>query len=271
LSSKYVVFQYVPDAVTDERINFGVAAFGEEGLHARFLSNWRRVKSFGGENVGFLREFARHVEEMSSAQPSFLANADADVALLFETAPGWINTIQVTQARASTLPADALAEDVARRFLRTTVPRARARDRRWVRATAYRRVFSALESVGVHDPASVVRKQASVPGAIEPHEFDLVVENSHLVTAALTLSFERQNPSELQRDYASTAWALEDVRSHAPKLSLAVLMIPPSRGTSKTYDQARYVFDKLKARSVPEDEFRSWADEIAHAATASTH
>jgi hypothetical protein len=41
MPARYSVIQYLPDPATDERINFGVLAFGDgDHLYARFVRNW---------------------------------------------------------------------------------------------------------------------------------------------------------------------------------------------------------------------------------------
>jgi len=122
----YTIIQYVPDPVIDERINIGVIVVDGDRLICRFVSDWRRVRAFGGEDITFLQEFARQIERDtarnsesrrtrsgSSDQPGF------DEHRLLQMANRWINSIQFTEPRASLLDADVLLEEVARRFLKT--------------------------------------------------------------------------------------------------------------------------------------------------------
>jgi hypothetical protein len=272
--SRYVVFQFLPDPLTDERINIGVATLGPEGFYATFLRDWRRVRSFAGMDVRFLNEFADRVAGAADL-PTLWTDTEAEVAHLFDKAPAaWINSIQVTRPRASLRPADKLIDDVARRFLRTSPRQRRGRDRRWIRAVAYETVLGALESAGFENAEDLVHtkgRKATLQGDIEAHQFDLAVRNDTVVTAALALSFERQSPHDLHRDYSSAAWAIEDVRRSAPEVPLAVVMLPPVKGTSKTYEQARYVFERLDARPVPNDQIDEWATEVAAAVKPNGH
>jgi hypothetical protein len=270
MTASYIVFQYVPDAASDECINFGVATRGDEGFHARFLHDWRRVAAFAGaSDVRFLREFGGRVEACGD-QPTLWNDPDAQVRLLFEDAPRrWINSIRVTTPRASTRASDDLVDEIARRFLKGPARRHRGRDRRWIRGRAYVSLLAALESAGVADPDDHVVRGASLDGVVESHEFDVAAGNGHLVSAALALSFERQNLYDLRRDYAAAAWAIEDVRHRHGSLPLAVLMVPPVRGTSKTYEQARHVFEHLDAQPIAEGEVEDWADHVASAVAAS--
>lgn len=48
-----------------------------------------------------------------------------------------------------------------------------------------------------------------------------------------------------------------------PDVPLAVVMLPPASGTSKTYDQARRVFTALDVQPVSEPELDDWAEDIA--------
>jgi hypothetical protein len=271
MTSRYVVFQYLPDPATGECINFGVATDGPEGFYARFLRDWRRVKSFAGVDVKFLREFGQQLEESSADQPSLFAKSPDELAVFFDQAPDrWINTIQVTTPRASVKPSDQLVDDVARRFLRTTPRQRRGTSRLAVRSHAYESMIDALVNAGVDQPERHVDRprrnhKVVIDGDAEPHEFDLAVRNGELRTAALALSFARQTPQDIQRDYQSAAWAIEDVRKRTRDLDLTVLVAPPLSGTSRTYQQARHVFDRLGTRTVVTDDIDQWADEVAHA------
>ena len=62
------VVQCVPDPVIDERINVGVIVYGEGRIRSRFISDWRRVRSFGVDDVEFLKEFAERLERAESGQ-----------------------------------------------------------------------------------------------------------------------------------------------------------------------------------------------------------
>jgi hypothetical protein len=261
VSSRYVVFQYAPDPASGERINFGVAAQDDFGFYARFLRSWRRVRSFAGVDISFLQEFAQTVETSSARS---LLDDPVELARPFmdEAPTSWINVIRVTTPRASTKPADDLINDVARRFLRAAPRQTRGKDRRWVRAVARETLVGALDSAGLANALELVHP-GKVEGSIEEHDFDLTINNGVLSLAALTLSFQKQSATALQREYASAAWALEDVHKLSADLPLAVVMLPPARGTSKTFEQARRVFEALDARPVVENELTDWAGEVA--------
>jgi hypothetical protein len=262
VTSRYIVFQYLPDPLTDERINFGVATYGSGGLHEKFVSNWSRVRLFGDGDIGFLQEFAREVEQ--NADHTLLADPETATRVLFEDAPAsWINSIHVTAPRASTKPAGDLLDDVAHVFLRSRPRRSRAKDRRWVRQSAHAALVDAIRAAGRPQPGLQVKTSVRLPGEVEEHEFDITVENGGVELAALALSFQKQGHRELQLEYASAAWAIEDVRKRDDTLPMAVVMLPPVKGTSKTYEQARHVFGALEARPVAEPELHDWAADVA--------
>jgi hypothetical protein len=257
MPSRYVVVQYLPDPITDERINIGVAAFDDTSLHVRFLHDWRRVAAFSGRDIKFLRQFAAQLEDASSDKLPLWPNAEADARLLLEQAPQrWINSIQMTAPRASTKSARDLVEDVSRRFLRT-------QDRRWLAARAEDKVVTALADVGHAGYARYVQRNREIQGGIEPHNVDLLVGNGRPISLALALSFERQDFRSVQRDYGAAAWTIEDIKRRQPDVPIAVLMLPPVKGTSKTYGQAVHVFEELDARPVPEPELEDWAHDVA--------
>ena len=65
MSSFYSIAQFVPDPVTDERINIGAFAFGDGRVRCHFLSKWGRVQHFSTQDIGFLRDFARDMTAAS--------------------------------------------------------------------------------------------------------------------------------------------------------------------------------------------------------------
>ena len=62
MPSNYAIVQYRPDPASDERLNIGVIAWDADGAHAVFVDTWERVRSFGGCDIGFLREFAQSMQ-----------------------------------------------------------------------------------------------------------------------------------------------------------------------------------------------------------------
>jgi Protein of unknown function (DUF3037) len=264
MTSRYSVIQYLPDPATDERINIGVLAFGDEEMHARFVRDWRRVTSFGGPEVGFLKGFARQVEASTAAQRGLLEGQEGlDQAALEAAAGEWLNSIQVTAPRASTLAPEPLVEDVARRFLRQTIaPAKRGRDRRAAAGAASRSLVAALRVEGSRKPERYLRRNEVVQGSLDAHEFDVALANGSPKLGVLAMSFELRSPNELSREVGANAWTIDDV-TNALDLEIAVVALPP-RSQSKTYDHAVNLFESLGADVVPEPEIDDWASDVAH-------
>jgi hypothetical protein len=118
--SHYSVVQYVPSPLADERINIGVIAWDEARLSAKFLSNWKRVQSFGHEDIGYVREFVGRATAAlnSGASPDMFKTAPVlDVSQLEKMIGTWHHSIQFTSPRASTKTPEALVADVGPMFL----------------------------------------------------------------------------------------------------------------------------------------------------------
>jgi hypothetical protein len=262
MTSQYSVIQYLPDPATDERINFGVIAFGAEETRAKFVRNWGRIGSFGGPDISFLKEFARQVEEATSAQPALpfdeleLLNVEA----LHDVAGKWVNSIQLTSPRASTLQPSALVDEAAQRFLRERIRQPRAgRDRRAAAGLASRNLLAALKAEGSRKPEKYVHRNEVVQGALDDHDFDVALVNGSPKLGVLAMSFEVLNRGDLAREISANAWTIDDVVESIP---VSVVALPPQR-RSKTYDHAVDLFRELGAEVVVESEVRGWAEDVA--------
>jgi hypothetical protein len=90
-------------------------------IRCRFLSNWTRIRLFGNENVGFLKDFAKEMLEVTSRQMS-LAGINAAPVLtvdeLNKIVANWGENIQFSSPRGSIKDADALISDIAPLYLR---------------------------------------------------------------------------------------------------------------------------------------------------------
>jgi Protein of unknown function (DUF3037) len=258
--------QYVPDPIADERINVGVLVIDAEGITSRFVRTWDRVKSFGGADVAFLRDFARKVEAIGGPHPALPIDPNGITEDLLATAPGkWKNSIQITHPRASTLCGGDLLDEVARRFLRERVPQKRVRDRRAAAAIAAASLGQALLNEGLRKPEKYVHRNYEIEGRFEDHSFDVALANGALGLGVLAMSFESGNATQLRREVQATAWTIDDVLREHRDLPLAVVALPP-RSRSKTYDHAVELFGELGADVVPEHEIEAWAEEAAEQA-----
>jgi succinate dehydrogenase/fumarate reductase flavoprotein subunit len=108
MSSHYAIIQYVPRPIANERINIGVIVVGEGGCRVQFLRNWDRVKAFGGEDIGFLLEFAERF---------FDVEIPVTIDWISRAVVNWQNSIQIEHGGASLDGIDELLGDVVEKYL----------------------------------------------------------------------------------------------------------------------------------------------------------
>lgn len=259
MPSHYTVVQFVPDPVIDERMNIGVIAFSGGRVRSRFVRAWNRARGFGGQDVGFLRNFA---DEVGKAEDAQLVLGDAVTTRLNEEklkamAGKWVNSIQFTPPRASLKDLDALVDEMAGRFLRSAMRGPMPhRTRRAVIAYAYDVVDRLVSDAGL-DAARLVQRSLPLVGRVAEHHFDVGVANGKPLVAIDALSFEVTQDKRLQTEVDAVAWAIDDVRRARKQLPIAVVLRPP-RGGSTFYDQAKRTFAKLRASPLTEDQLPSW-------------
>lgn len=264
MSSHYTLIRYTPDPIAGEQINVGIAAWGEDGFYARFVRSWRRIIAFAGEDLTYLREFARAVEESTSRTDALpITSGAVTPEVLTAAAASWMNAIQLTTPRFSLLSSRQVVDDLARRVLREPERRARGRDRRWARARAVEALLESLSRHGVADASNYVRTGVVLEGKVERHEYDIVVGNGTPALGAIAVSFQVKASAELRRDVDAAAWLLDDVHTAHPDLDLAAVLLPPQSGVSKEYERASRVFDAIGASVVPLDDADTWAHDAA--------
>src|SRR6266496_1389754 len=120
MASHYTVVHYVPDPISDERINVGVLVFGDGRIRSRFLSSWRRVQQFGTGDVSFVRDFASRIEQTTGLQPPIdepVGREALTETRLRQMIGRWVNSIQFSEPKASLLAPERLLDEMCRRFL----------------------------------------------------------------------------------------------------------------------------------------------------------
>lgn len=262
----YTVVQYVPDAVTDERMNIGVVVFGDGRIRSRFVENWERARQFGGHSIALLREFAQTVKAAESRPklPDVAGGVVLTEEALHKMAGSWVNSIQLTEPRASLREPEAVLEDVAQRFLRQQeVTRRGFRDRRAAAGIAYRYIEEAMLQRMGSKALELLKKQQPLQGELDSHKFDVSIVNGKPLLAAHGLSFEGPESVNRGKDVKATAWAVDDVRGKNPDLPIAIIALPPKTGTSKQFEHAVEVFRGLQAAVVVEEKVEGWASQVA--------
>lgn len=263
MTAKYSVVQFVPDPITDERINVGVIAWDGEKIVSRFIDNWRRVQSFGGGNLSFLRDFSRQFQMLTSPQLRLaLGDNEALDARRLESIIGkWDHGIQFTEPHGSTKNADALLADMASTFLRESAfrePAARHRTRRTAASIAAKVLFDMVQHRIDDDASNFVKRNAIIEGSREQHKFDVVLANGKAFAAVHALSFEANEPERLEQAVNATCWLITDVRRKHREMPIGIFVLPPN-GPSPTYDRARELFPALRGEIIPENRMQAWA------------
>jgi hypothetical protein len=104
----------------ETQARIGVIAWDEQGMFAKFLSNWKRVQSFGHEDIGYVREFVTKAStalDRDASPDLFGKNPTLDVSRLEKMIGTWHHSIQFTSPRASIKSPQALIEDLVPMFL----------------------------------------------------------------------------------------------------------------------------------------------------------
>lgn len=271
MTSFYVVVQYVPDPIANERLNVGVVAYDDQRVQCKFISDWKRARSFGHDSISHLTEFARDL--YASCQPGgvpgrVIGPRRMTKPLVEDMVGTWTRTIQFTRPCASMLPVDELLEDMAPFFLRQPEPK---RVKIWRnRAQAVAIVAQQIETdlakqVGIEATQEVFKVGRDIPGRVGLHRFDLQIMNGHLLLAGQALSFEGPETASLRKDVHAAAWAFEDLRNGNPDAPLSAVLFPPL-APMETFHEATETFADLKVDVVMRDQLVPWSLKTATAA-----
>ncbi len=269
MASQYSVVQYVPDPIADERINIGVVVIGDSGPRVQFLSNWDRVKRFGKEDIGFLREFASRLasEIKQAGQELQLKDTGSIETRLEKMVSGWKNSIQFTPLRGSLKSSADLLEEARLTFL---VDHAREqqgyRDRGQAANATRKAIRLALEKRFSNRSDDFLRANEPIDGRFVKHVFDAVVANGIPYLAAHALSFEIPEPKQLVRVVDAIAFQAEDVKGLSPDLPIGIVVYPPKENAPnyglalEMLGRARTIFGGLDIPLLGATEVEPWAE-----------
>lgn len=262
MPSFYSVVQFVPDAIRDERMNFGVVAFDDTALRVQFLSNWTRASRFADSDIAFLREFAKSMETACSQQQGLFDESRGWTPdAIREAAEKWSNSIQFTEPRASTLGADELLPRMSTRYLAPArSPRPPFRDRRTAVKLARTNIARAMKARGAEASQLSLNRGVRLVGAHDSHRFDLGIKNGNLLHGIQGISFEGPPRKELDLEVDATAWSISDVHETNPEFPVTIVALPPSTTSTKKYKDARRVFESLNAEFIEELDVPHWAE-----------
>ncbi|MBD2691948.1 DUF3037 domain-containing protein [Anabaena catenula] len=231
MASRYSVIQYVPDPIADERINIGVLAFDNNAVKIHFVKNWERVRHFGMEEIGFLKDFAHRMENGAKEGllfPGDKLNGVSNQERLLKIAQGWMNSIQFTEPRGSLNTVDKLLQDIANTYLREPQLESNLKFKPRDRKAAAKIVRSKTREVLIQEFGDVakelLRNDYELPGKHKNNKFDIVVANGKPYFAAHGISFEVDVPDRLTD---AVFWRILDVKSNHPNFPLAIVVLPP--------------------------------------------
>ncbi|MCA1789089.1 MAG: DUF3037 domain-containing protein [Thioalkalivibrio sp.] len=262
MASRYTIFQYVPDLISGERINFGVAAYDEDSVHVRFLNRWSRVREFAGKDIGFLKHFAGRIRESADAS-SLLIDVGSvtrlDHELITKMAERWIHSIQVTEPRASMLPAPQLADQIAAKVLRQGGRTQRAARRKAAQQAAVSGVRAALDDATNGRSGELLKPGGILKGELTENKFDAVVQNGTPILAAHGISFQGQSDGHATNAVNAISFMLSDVRHLYAQMPLALVAIPPRSDLSGEYQRAQAICKQINVAVVAPDMVEEWA------------
>jgi hypothetical protein len=269
MPSHYSIVQYVPDPITDERINVGVIATGEGGtVRVRFLSHWQRVHQFGLANVSFLQDFARVIEMRQDELD--LAQAEWTEPVLRKLSADWVRSVQFTEPRASLKDVNSLFEEIVVRFLHDVGPAAVSyRRRREARDLTARAVKDALRRRFGYAAGSLVKTRFALRGESNAaHHFDVVAANGHALFAAQTLSLEGPDQRGIEIDISAAGWSLRDVKQLQANFSTAIIALMPPEPILESVqmeniERLRAVSAAIGVPTITEQDIPRWAEEAA--------
>ena len=261
MTAYYTIAQYVPDPTADERMNIGIIAWDDARVCSNFVKDFSRARAFGGKNIGFLKEFAEYVGDLTKeSSKDYREFSPSNITKLIY---GWTNSIQFTEPRGSTKSVSELAAELPARFLpihetlqvaKVSLTRSAA-----VKA-AYQCVFDTVKARAPREVRHLVRKNQPLTGKFNRHAFDIALVNGSPFAAVNALSLGLVNRGHLQREIDATAWIFDDVRMYTPELPLAVYIVR-YQDDQDLYDRTARTFRGLKSNVITSDDALSkWAD-----------
>lgn len=262
MASRYAVFQYVPDLISGERINFGVAAYDDETAYVRFVHRWGRVRGFAGKDIAFLKHFAERVRESADAS-SLLTDVGQvtrlDHALITRMAERWIHSIQVTDPKASTLDPRALADRMAAKLLRETGAAPTGGRRKEAQQATVSGVRAAVDEATHGRSRELLKPGGVLRGELTENKFDAVVQNGTPILAAHGISFRGPSDGHAANAVNAISFMLSDVRHKYEEMPLALVAIPPKYDVSGEYQRAKDICAKLEVEVVVPEMVEEWA------------
>ncbi len=109
MTSFYSVVRYVPSALAEEFVNVGVIVLSGNQVHARFLSDWNRVRMFtGAAGPGDALDTLKRGIEQGKLGPEQIR----------EFAQKWAGCVQLSEPRPTLEAPESALEYLVARYLR---------------------------------------------------------------------------------------------------------------------------------------------------------
>ena len=232
-----VIIQYVPDSVTDERINIGVSVLADGKAVTHFLTDWTRVRNFANRDVSFLKDLVHESKKW-------------DECTVRRLSKGWLGPIQFSDPLGTLLPPEEALLDGLRRYL----------FERTIETRGYRDKCTLVTSV---------RKNVrSVLGQFWGAKGKALLKCKEVAIAVQGVSFEGPENKALGKEIWSTAWLILNVRKQIPDFPIGVVVAPPLLAVhGDMYSKATTEFERLGADVMRESEILEWTSDKARKLT----
>lgn len=269
MTTRYSVVQYVPNPLNGESINIGVIGWSDQAAVVQFVKNFARARQFGGKEIGFLRGLSKELIATVKSRNVDLFESDSfNKEELEKMILNWGGCIQFTSPRGSLEPVEQVVQSAASLFL--VEPRLRrriGRSKAQAVSIAYKHVREAVLKYRPKDTEKLIHKREVVQGSLEPHKFDVVLKNGHLVGALNALSFEAKSSGDWQREVDSLAWSIDDVRKNDKSLPVGVYLLKGTSAEARRQQQrVDSIIGGLGAKVIESDsQLDAWADKAAAA------
>ena len=113
--SKFSVLQFAPDLIADEKVNVGILCWQKNRIILRVLKDWRRVRSFAGNDAA-----CTYIEKLLVGLEEGIAKIikPGREEFLIRYLGQWVDSLTLTTPRASTLGVVELADQMAKLMLK---------------------------------------------------------------------------------------------------------------------------------------------------------
>lgn len=123
MTTYHSFIQYVPNPISNERINIGVITFDDYNIKTHWLSDWDRVRSFSfnnEEHINFLKDFISQMERVTAKGLLFPEDQPSNqprYKRLQKMVSNESNCIQFTQPKIILEGVDPLIVDRLKKYL----------------------------------------------------------------------------------------------------------------------------------------------------------